>query len=498
MTKGSLDRLHRLRQTDEVWEITARHARSWITPRDQAPYRPYIVLTISQIGQVVGSDITEDEPSPDHVLDVLAKAMRRPVLGGGGKRRPATIYVDDQALAEFLAPELQEIGIHCEYRGVLREVEQALLSMEQFMTKREPIPGLTKSPGVTPFLVNGLFTAAVSFYEEAPWRWIDDSRPIEVRYPLDSRPRYAVVMGHGGETYGLAAYNSPDELRQVYAGIPPDQLIGQVQWMSLLFGEMFEMPFDDLDDMEKYGLPVAGPLAYPLPIRINRSGQLIRPGKSELLWFEAALLAIPTFVEECMQAHMGIPRSAEITLTVTMADGEDQIHLSYPVPGFEVPYEEDWTALDEEVEAQSEAARVRGEELMHSFEQWLTSGSESGTGISKKTVQQHLENATLFALTYMADDGGSVAIPRPADQAEAVDVDEFLSEWLMQELAPVSVGTVTATIVSLEKFFACLKETGQMPAARADEILELLRVDQDYYIEIAQEYADSRHPEEEA
>jgi hypothetical protein len=95
----------------------------------------------------------------------------------------------------------------------------------------------------------------------------------------------------------------------------------------------------------------------------------------------------------------------------------------------------------------------------------------------------------------MADDGGSVAVPRPADQAEAVDVDEFLSEWLMQELVHVSVGTVTATMASLKKFFACLKETGQMPAARADEILELLQVDRDYYIELAQEYEEEAQEE---
>jgi hypothetical protein len=483
MAKSPLAKVRRLPQTDEVWEGTARRMRAWITPRDQAPYRPYVILIVSRTGQVVGSDIVADMPTPEHVLNVIAQAMRRPTLGGGRKRRPTIIYLDDKAVVKTLAPQLQEVGVRCKYQYALREMKEALLSMEQFMTKQEPIPGLLKSPGVTPYLVNGLFEAAAFFYREAPWHWMDDSRPIEVHYPPDGRPRYAVVMGHGGETYGLAVYNSPDELRGVYAGIPPDQLIGQMEWMSLLFVEAMEMPFDDLDDMEKYGWPVAGELAYPFPIRVSRSGKPVRPGKSELLWFEAALLAVPTFVRDFLQADGRFPHPAEDTLSVTMADGEDSIHLRYPVPGFEVPYEEDWAATEEAEEAQTEAADKRNGELLRTFELWLT-----GKGLSKRTVRRHLDNVTFFAHAYMAGDGGSVEVPRPADQAGTIDVDEFLGEWFMREAPWVSEGTIKANIASLKKLYTCLRETGQMPAEKVDEILELLRVDRGYYIELAQEY----------
>lgn len=335
MARGPLAKVHRLRQTDEAWESAVCRMRTWVTPRDQAPYRPYVVLAVSPTGRVISSDVVEGVPTPDQVLNTIAKAMRRPALGGGGKRRPAVIYMDDKALIELLAPRLHKVGVRCEYRYTLREVEEALLSMEQFMTRREPIPGLLKSPGVTPFLVKGLFEAAGFFYREAPWRWIDDSCPIEVCYPLDGRLRYAVVMGHGGETYGLAVYDSPDELREVYSGVLPDELIGRMRWSSLLFGEVVEVPFDDLDDMERYEWPVAGELAYPIPLRVTRSGRPARPGKSGLLWFEAALLAVPTFVQEYMQADKGFSRPVEATLTVAMADGEDNVHLRYPVPGLD-------------------------------------------------------------------------------------------------------------------------------------------------------------------
>ena len=483
MANDSLAKLARLRQADETWESTVRRMRAWITPRNQPPYRPYVILTVSRNGNVAGSEIVEDTPSPEHFLDALAQAMRRPILGGGKKRRPAAIYVDDKALVEALAPRLQEIGIRCEYQHILRYVDQAMLSMEQFMTKQEPIPGLLKSPGVTPHLVNGLFAAAASFYRKAPWRWIDDSHPIEVRYPPDGRRYYAAVMGHGGQVYGLARYNTAEEMKEIYSGAPPDRLIGRLEWTSLMFGEVTEMPFDDLDDMDKYGWPVAGELAYPLPLRITRAGQPARPGKSDLLWFEAALLAIPTFVQDYLQADQGFPRPAETTLTVTTADGENPIYLCYPVPGFQVPQEADWVAAEMTREAQVKAARQRNDELLHTFAQWL-----AGQDLSRKTIQRHQDNVSFFADAYMVSEGGSVESPRPANEADAADVDEFLANWFLQEAAWPSAGTLKASMASLKKLYACLKETGHMEARKADEILQTLETGRDYYIKAAQEY----------
>ena len=107
--KVSLEKVQRLHQTDEVWESTVQRMRVWITPDDQPPYRPYVILTVSRTGRVVGSDLVDDAPTPDQVLIILARAMYHPTLGGGGKRRPTAIYVDDKVLAEalFLALNLR-------------------------------------------------------------------------------------------------------------------------------------------------------------------------------------------------------------------------------------------------------------------------------------------------------------------------------------------------------------------------------------------------------
>jgi hypothetical protein len=329
-------------------------------------------------------------------------------------------------------------------------------------------------------MIEGLFEAAAFFYRQAPWRWVDDSHPIEITYPADSQPRYAVVMGHGGETYGLAIYNSTDVLQQTYAGIPPDQLVGRGTWTALLFGRAIETPFDDLDAIEAHNWPIAGKHAYPLPVQAGVSRQLTRPGKSDLLRLEAALLALPPFVRERMRAGLGSLRPAEATLTITMADGEDRIHLRYPAPAFETSPEDEWTFAGED-----SATRDRNTELLSAFERWLRSQE-----LPSKTIREHLSNVERFAQHYLSDEGGALDAPCSADEAGLADVDEFLADWLPYRVDRAPVQAVKSHIVSLEKLYVCLRETGETSAQDSDEILVLLQEDREYYVELAQELED--------
>jgi hypothetical protein len=456
----------------------------WVTPENEPPRRPFIHLTVSQAGKVRACAVTQDAPTPDETLESIAQAISRPMLGGGRKRRPAVICLDDQALVDALAPLLEQVGVRCRYRRTLREIDRALSSMERFMYKREPILGLLRSPGVTSPLIHELFEAAGFFYREAPWRWISDSCPIEVCYPPGGPPRYAVVMGNGGQTYGLAVYNSPDELLEVYDGAPFDALLGEVEWTSLLFCEVTDVPFDDLDDIERYGWPVTEPDGYPVPLRVSQSGHPFRPGKSEVLWLEAALLAIPPFVRDHMQADRGLPVEANATLAVTTAGGEAQVHLRFPAADMEIADEDLWfddLFLPPEVEAACE----RNVEIIDAFEAWL-----DGKGLSEKTVQRHLSNAQFFADEYMALQGGNAGVPRSAEQADRMDVDDYASEWFLENVRWLSVTKAKASIAALKKLYVCLKESGRMETEKADEVLDLLKAERGRYIELAQEYVD--------
>ena len=472
-----LENARNLPQRDEVWECAVRKARAWITPGDRDPFRPYIILTVSRAGKVRGSEMVEDAPTTPQVVNALAKAMLYPTPGAGGRRRPAVVYVDETTLVEPLASELEQVGVRCEFRSILREADLALRSLADYMGE-EPISGLLQIPGVTPYMARGLFKAAAFFYQEAPWRWIEDTRPIEIHYPIKSPPRYAVVMGHGGQTYGLAVYDSKDVLHETYAGTAPDQMIGRHVWTALIFGEEFEMPFDDLDAIETHDWPVAGRYAYPLIFQIRLSGHPARPSKSELLRMEAALLAIPRFVQEHIEADVGLPQPATETLSVPMADGEDRISLIYPVPGFEIPSEDSWAAIAEEM-----GVYERNRELLDIFERWLREQR-----LSAKTIQKHLDSVDRFANSYLADAGGALELPGPADEAVPEDVDDFLADWMLYEEDQRPVERVKSHIASLKKFYLCLEEMGEMAAEDARAMRHLLQEDRAYYLETARDF----------
>lgn len=473
---ASLAKTLELRQIDEIWECTVRRVRAWVNPPEGEPSRPWIILTASGDGRIRGSELVEHEPTPAEVIHALVRAMRHPVPGSGGRHRPSAVYLDNETLVKVLAPQLEKVGIECVFRPSLRQVEAALQDLWDVFEDPESIGGLLDVHGVTPFLVKGVFEAAASFYRAAPWYWVSDADPIEIHYPVQDQARYAVVLGHGGEAYGVAIYNSVDVLLQTYSGTPMDQMMGEGTWTAMLFGEAMELPFDDLDALETYGWPVAGKRGYPLPLRISLSGNPVRPGKSDLLRIEAALLAIPRFVSEHMEANEGAPTPAEETLTIDMADGMDHIHLRYPVPELEMEISDGW--LTDE----GDPVHKRNVELMTLFEEWLSSRAAAAN-----EAQVHLKNARRFAFSYLGDEGGSLGVRCAADEATPEDLDEFLGDWLPYRTDRALVSTVDSHITSLTKLYTCLRETEQLSAEESGELLVLLQGDRDYYLSLAKE-----------
>jgi hypothetical protein len=193
---------------------------------------------------------------------------------------------------------------------------------------QEPFPGLLTIPSVTVPLVGHLFQLAADFYRATPWRWLDDNHSLEIRYPPDGVPRYGVVMGSGGEVFGLALYDTLDDLRLVFeAHISHQELIKRITWLVLFFEEARAMSFDDLDAMTKYGWSVPSDRAYPVFGRTTKTLELALPTKTDLFWMEAVLAGILEYLPEYKHSFW---QRAESTLTVTTIRGKTQLHLKMP------------------------------------------------------------------------------------------------------------------------------------------------------------------------
>ncbi|HEY73191.1 MAG TPA: hypothetical protein G4N99_07955 [Thermoflexia bacterium] len=402
MSKNLIDRVRQLRQSEAAWLCTARRAPMWVAPKKQPPYRPYVVLIVEQETELVRRTTVKDErPTPDVVLEALLEAMKGPLLGplgsllGFGKRgRPARILLDDPDLAQSLAPRLAEIDVRCDYSPPPQSLKDILREMEAHLTKQEPIPGLLSAPGATEPLVRDLFDAAADYYRQSPWRWIDSESSIEIRYPPAGRPRYAVVMGSGGEAFGLSLYESRDDLHVALFSAEPERVVEQISWFGLVFEKPMLMSFDDLDAMEKYDWPVADDLAYPLVIKATPPDGRGKPSASEIAWLAAALRVIPDFAKEHLQAKHGQTHPAKAAYPLPGVHAGKKIALSYPVALLDPKeqeleeYIEDWY-WDEQ---SHEFARQVGA-LLFEFMDYLET-----TGLSEQTIRKHESNCWVIGL----------------------------------------------------------------------------------------------------
>ncbi|MCX6082298.1 MAG: hypothetical protein NTW32_22450 [Chloroflexi bacterium] len=331
-----LNKLLKIRQSKATWQCTVRLAPFWITPKKQAAYRPFILLVVDQDSDIIlKTEIITARPDTQAVLEQLYKTMQGSMFNLLQGQRPARISIDNAELAQACLPQLAELGIRCDYRGSLSELNTALVELETNMNQREPIPGLLSVPGASVPLVAELFAATAEFYRQAPWRWIENFVPIEVHYPADNeRARYALVLGSGGEFYGISLYESMADLEMVFSNTPGKPISEPMTWTSIILEAATTMSFADLDAIERFGWPVAGDNAYPLAMKlISGTDESEVPSAPELSWLAAALRALPVFLVKHLHADRGLPQPAQAILPLPGIHSNQQIMLRYPAIG---------------------------------------------------------------------------------------------------------------------------------------------------------------------
>jgi len=325
---GLLQQVQRLPQRDEYWVGTHRLARMWVTPRKAPPYRPYVTLVLSQEGKIVRSQVQSHPPTAETLFEELVRAMRRPVWGAGRARRPTRLYVDNPADVVGLTPRLAALQVQCVYRHPLALADAVIADMERRLGLAKPRPGLLSIPSVTPPLLEHLYQLAAQWYQATPWRWLTDHHPFAIRCLPEDAPRYAVVMGSGGEVFGLAVYETLADLQLMFtSSLSPRQLAKRATWFVLFFEEAPAVSFEDLDAIAAYNWPVAAPQAYPVFGRTTPEQELVLPAKSDLLWMEGALGALLAYMDAPMEVDQGKGRPADLTVSVPRVGSEAHVHL---------------------------------------------------------------------------------------------------------------------------------------------------------------------------
>lgn len=324
----------KLPQLSEIWHVAVEQLRIWITPPDEEPSRPFVVMILNlTMGLIQKMELVANYPSPAQLLEILFQAMQEPPQAVGQKRhRPQEIQIEAPALAEALVPELEKIDIRVQQYSRPEEVDQILNNLELHLRGKPENPGLLSVKGVTPELVGGLFAAAAEFYRAAPWIHLNDQQTLAIHVPPEQSPRFVQVMGNAGVEYGLAMYRRWEDVERIFSFTDhPLEVLAPEGGHSFIFDEVSKLPFDDLEAIERYGWEVAGKQAYPIPIVYTRQAGVRRPDRADLIWYEAALRAIPRFVRDHLRSDpAGDYLPAEVILSVPTHAGETSVEVKYP------------------------------------------------------------------------------------------------------------------------------------------------------------------------
>ena len=315
----------RLPQKDDVWQADFRRLSNWITT-DGGAVRPWLVLVTNQSkGLMLANEVSDREPSPELLWDVLVQAMQHPAMGS--PHRPAELRVRPGQPWESLRSPIEEIGVRLNATEEPAETAAALADLSEHLAGKAE-PGLLDAPGVTPGQVAGFYEAAAAFFRRAPWKKVGYESAIRVECDkFTGGPWYAVLMGQSGLTIGMALYDDLETLKRLWTrGGDDEENARETVGVSVTFGEETDIPVADLEASERHGWLVARADAYPSVFRKERGLSRRPPLAWELELLEACLRAIPDFVERRWQDD---PTREEAT--VATASGELTLGLSWVV-----------------------------------------------------------------------------------------------------------------------------------------------------------------------
>ena len=328
--------LQQLPQTPETWHLSVRRLDFWVQDPGQDAYQPDGLLVYNMANELIQHfELMAPDPEPEQVLDELYQGMLdSPMFLPDPPHRPSRLQVEDPALLTYLAPRLAPLEIDVLQGDSPPQLDTLIDNMarDYAASHTASLPGVLSREGVTPRMIRDLFRAASSFYLAAPWKHLDNLDLVKMVLPPDPTPRYLVIMGHSGVEYGINVFLSWEGFRKFITSEGANQeKIPDGGMLTLFFSKASELPPDDLALVKKYGWQVINKQCYPSPLQLGPDGSLTRPGPEGLHILEAALKAVPRFVNKHLPTdnRLVFPFT-EASFTVNTFQGETKVTLTYP------------------------------------------------------------------------------------------------------------------------------------------------------------------------
>ncbi len=255
------------------WEVDVTPVPANTDPTGRAA-----AVILAAEGLVLHSDLIARPPSDAAgVAALLADAITTQLARGGAP--PSAVFVRHAEVAECLAPLLQPHGVVAV--GALRPLpmlDDFAAGLRQHLAgSRAPIqavscPQMWAGWALPDEQVHALHAAAATFYRSKPWELLADVDTLSLTMPAGTR-WYACVMGAAGETFGVALYESIEDMLNLLETPDGANFAQQLSVvLSLTFDFRADLPKSMRREAADAGWPIAGPSAYPVLWTINTIG----------------------------------------------------------------------------------------------------------------------------------------------------------------------------------------------------------------------------------
>jgi hypothetical protein len=317
-------------QSEVDWFLSLRMGHARLDAEASTLQRQHVLLLLDEQGDRLAYRVQTSSFSLGQVWQALAEVITDPTDGLGV--RPRRLYFEQPELMSALAAHLQAAGIQAMIQAHLPGIERALVELERGFSPVVLLPpALATAPGADLELQGRIYAAATAFYQLAPWRVIPGEMPLEVRFPEDVPARWVVVMGSGGDAFGLSIYDSWIDLERMYASRDPLELAQSVSWLALTYDTSEYLAFEDLDAIRQYSWPVAHESAYPALYRVGGpQADLQAPSINDLRWLDCVLPALSQYFEERPSGDncWHVPHESRVSAAAHC--GRTQVFIRYP------------------------------------------------------------------------------------------------------------------------------------------------------------------------
>jgi hypothetical protein len=296
--------LNDLPLSDDAWLFGVFKPPIWIHDR-ATPRRAWLQLvTDANSGCVMGSEITEQQPSPADIARTLQKTMAAPLVGR--PRRAAKLLADPLTDLAGIDEFINTVPIESGQPDLKVYFDKVITDM---LLSQGPVDqALHQQDGVSHELLAELYESAATFCRAEPWMMVGIDHLFEVSCPGWQVQRWTgCVIGQLGQELGLALYDEPEAIQRAIA----EDDLSNMNAVVIHFGEAFETIPVDLWYIERNDLRVTGPEGYPFVSRVRSGRDLVCPSLADLTVLGSVLKHLLRFLDHPRDAPMQVDPQAD-------------------------------------------------------------------------------------------------------------------------------------------------------------------------------------------